>query len=340
MNKINFEIICSEELLKKIEEHCFSQTRTEVGGFLIGEIKDGKSIVTHVIKAKHTVAQMTQLTFTHKTWDAAFAERDKIAAGSELIGWFHSHPNFGVFLSDHDKFIQTQFFAQDGKVTIVVDPIKGKRGWFISQDKEVIPYAKEEDTTLEKLGLSETDSEVNMMAISGSNNNSGVSIAKVMVVAALFSIFSMLGGFLLANTANNSANQIANIEREISAIKYILDKNGLLVEQKIIAETPDPTSTKVVETPKPASPKVSKTPAAREKSPSPTKAPSVAKSTFTCYKGKEVKTITTSSGGLQKCPPGYSLDKPGVGPGTASPTPTSSPVESSLPTPTPESSST
>ena len=179
MNKSKFKIVCPDDLLKKIEEHCFSQTRTEVGGFLVGEIKDDQSIVTHIIKAKHTVAQMTQLTFTHKTWDAAFAEKDKIKPDAELIGWFHSHPNFGVFLSDHDKFIQTQFFAQDGKVTIVVDPIKGKRGWFISQDKEVIAYAKEEDTFIEKLGLSDSDSDENMMVVSSSNKGTGIGLSKV-----------------------------------------------------------------------------------------------------------------------------------------------------------------
>ena len=335
MDKAKFEIVCPQDLLEKIEDHCFSQTRTEVGGFLIGEIKDGQSIVTHVIRAKHTVAQMTQLTFTHKTWDAAFAERDKIAAGAELIGWFHSHPNFGVFLSDHDKFIQTQFFAQDGKVTIVVDPIRGRRGWFLSQNKEVIPYAKEEDTTLEKLGLSETDSDANMATVSGSNINSGVSLAKVVAVSAVFSVFSMLGGFLLANSLNNSANQIANLERDINSIKIILDQNGLLVAPALVPGTPDPTPTKAAESSKPVGSKTSKTPTATVKSPSSTKLPSVSKSSFTCYKGNEIKKLTTSSGSTPKCPPGYSLEKPGAIQPSAVPTPTKSPIEDAAPTPTP-----
>ena len=318
MNKSKFKIVCPDDLLKKIEDHCFSQTRTEVGGFLVGEIKDDQSIVTHIIKAKHTVAQMTQLTFTHKTWDAAFAEKDKIKPDAELIGWFHSHPNFGVFLSDHDKFIQTQFFAQDGKVTIVVDPIKGKRGWFISQDKEVIAYAKEEDTFIEKLGLSDSDSDENMMVVSSSNKGTGIGLSKVVAIAGIFSLFSMIGGFVLANSTNNAAKQIANLEREISVINFILDSNGLIPLTQN-PNTPDPTPTKPTATPNPSGAKASKSPSTPSKSPSPSK------SALVCYKGTEVKTVT---GGTPKCPAGFTSKQPGTTQPTATPAQPTGPAES------------
>lgn len=304
--------------MKKIEEHCFSQTRTEVGGFLVGEIKGDQSIVTHIIKAKHTVAQMTQLTFTHKTWDAAFAEKDKIKPGAELIGWFHSHPNFGVFLSDHDKFIQTQFFAQDGKVTVVVDPIRGKRGWFISQDKEVIPYAEEEDTFIEKLGLSDSDSDENMMAVSGSNKGTAIGLSKVVAIAGIFSVFSMIGGFVLANSTNNAAKQIANLEREISVINFILDSNGLIPVTES-SNTPDPTPTKPASTPNPSGTKASKAPSTPAKSPAPSK------SALVCYKGTEVKRVT---GVAPKCPSGFTSAKPGTTQPTATPVQPTEPAES------------
>jgi proteasome lid subunit RPN8/RPN11 len=128
------EIECSQELLNKLEEHCFSETKVEVGGFLIGKILENKTTVSRIVPAKHTVSKSTQLTFTHKTWDAILEEIKKSGTDDVLIGWYHSHPNFGVFLSDHDQFIQNNFFKEDGKVTIVVDPIRGLRGWFYSQN--------------------------------------------------------------------------------------------------------------------------------------------------------------------------------------------------------------
>jgi proteasome lid subunit RPN8/RPN11 len=305
MSKVSYEIVCSDELLAQIEEHCFSQVRTEVGGFLVGEMVDGKSVVTHVLRAKHTAAQITQVTFTHKTWDTAFAEMAKIKPDAELIGWYHSHPNFGVFLSDHDKFIQTQFFAPDGRITIVVDPIRGKRGWFISRDKEVVPYAPEEDTTLERLGESESDSDKNIPVITGSPTSGGISLGKVLAISAIFSLLSMFGGFTLANSSNSNAVQIGNLERDLSYVLRVLQDNGLTVqtvEPEIIVPTAPPTtqnptanpSSTVKSSPKAETPKSSTSPQATK--------------TIICYKaGAKNQNIVAVN---PKCPAGYTTTKP------------------------------
>lgn len=332
MDKVSFEIVCSDELLAQIEEHCFSQTRTEVGGFLVGEMVDGKSVVTHVLKAKHTAAQMTQLTFTHKTWDAAFAEMAKIKPDAELIGWYHSHPNFGVFLSDHDKFIQTQFFSTDGRITIVVDPIRGKRGWFISKDKEVVPYAKEEDTTLERLGESSSEAEENIPAIAASQSSGGIGLGRVLAISGIFSLLSMFGGFTLANSTNNGADQIANLERQLNYVLVVLQENGLGVptvdpqptEPAAPAE-PTVAPTKAATSPKPSA-KTSSSPKA-EAPKTPAK-PQNVKQTLICYKdGVAPKRVIAIN---PKCPDGYTKTNPGKAqPGPEAPkNPTTSPTPS------------
>ncbi len=340
MDKVLFEIVCSDELLAQIEEHCFSQTRTEVGGFLVGEMVDGKSVVTHVIKAKHTAARMAQLTFTHDTWDAAFAEMAKIKPDAQLIGWYHSHPNFGVFLSDHDKFIQTQFFASDGRVTIVVDPIRGKRGWFISRDKEVVPYAKEEDTTREKLGESASDPDENIPSIAAKQSAGGIGLGRVLAISAIFSLLSMFGGFTLANTSNNNSEQIANLERDLSTVIRILQDNGLepLIQPEIITPT-DPAAPVT-----PTDPKSPMTPA------SPSTAPAVPKSTVkstTAPKTQPGKTVNQTTKKTQvcysekgkvkqkviaanlKCPEGFTSKKPVIVTDNSKAVPTATPTGAS-----------
>jgi proteasome lid subunit RPN8/RPN11 len=252
---------------------------------------DGKSVVTHVIKAKHTAAQMTQLTFTHKTWDAALAEMAKIKPDAQFIGWYHSHPNFGIFLSDQDKFIQTQFFSTDGSVTIVVDPIRGKRGWFISRDKEVVPHGKEEDTTREKLGESSSDPDENIPAIAAKQSTGGIGIGRVLAISAIFSLLSMFGGFTLANSSNNSSNRIANLERDLSAVIGILQENGLVppaIQPEVVApsdptapEAPtDPTTSAVTS---PAAKPSAKATASTKPQPARTLNPVNTKKTITCY---------------------------------------------------------
>lgn len=227
-----FEIECSKELLEKIEEHCFSSTKTEVGGFLVGVVSDGKSKVTHVLKAKHTANTQSQLTFTNKTWETAFAEMSEISGDAQLIGWFHSHPNFGVFLSDYDKFIQNEFFNKDGMITIVVDPINGKRGWFISIDKEVRPYAEEENTELEKLGLDKAasngeNSKEFGVEMKSRSSGSGVSIGRTIAIAGVFSLFSLLANFAISGGQSADIdkiglqNQIDRLQDQITQLELL-----------------------------------------------------------------------------------------------------------------------
>jgi len=250
----NFEIVCTDELMSKIEEQCFSSTKTEVGGFLVGTIVDGKSTVTHVLKAKHTANTQSQLTFTNKTWETAHAEMGEIGSDAELIGWFHSHPNFGIFLSDYDKFIQNEFFYKDGMITIVVDPINGKRGWFISINKDVRPYADEENTTLEKLSgtkgkPSSPDEGINIKSASQSN---GISIGRTIAIAGIFSIFSILGSFLITGGQSGSIDQkglqsqIDNLRSQVAILQQQLspedvsEEDAPEVEPTVVNSQPAP----------------------------------------------------------------------------------------------------
>ena len=226
----------------EIENHCFSETRTEVGGFLVGTISGTNLEVTHVLRAKHTVAQMTQLTFTHKTWDTVFAELSKIDKDAKLIGWYHSHPNFGVFLSDHDKFIQSQFFGNDGQITIVVDPIRGRSGWFVSNDKQIEVLQEERDTKTEKLGGSDIVENIqNQAALVASTSD--LTWGRVVGVAAVFSVMSMIGGYLLGGTSGNSNSQIATLERQLAILSGQIQELSSRVDgvsPKVVAPTPKP----------------------------------------------------------------------------------------------------
>jgi proteasome lid subunit RPN8/RPN11 len=250
-----FEIVCTDELMNKIEEQCFSSTKTEVGGFLVGTIADGKSTVTHVLKAKHTANTQSQLTFTNKTWETAHAEMGEIGADAELIGWFHSHPNFGIFLSDYDKFIQNEFFYKDGMITIVVDPINGKRGWFISINKDVRPYAEEEDTKMEKLsGVKDKSTSPDRgIELKSATQSSGISIGRTIAIAGIFSIFSILGSFAISGGQSGSIDQ-KGLQSQIDSLRFQV----ALLEQQLypedvseeVAPEVEPTAVKTPSAPK------------------------------------------------------------------------------------------
>lgn len=144
------EVKCPPEIMELIEKHCFSELQVEVGGFLLGKHSDGVSEIKAAVKAEKTKQSQAQLTFTHETWDELHKFIDEQHPELELIGWYHSHPGFGVFLSDYDAFIQHSFFSGPQNVALVIDPLKGLRGWFISR-KEQVELLKEEKTDRDKV---------------------------------------------------------------------------------------------------------------------------------------------------------------------------------------------
>jgi proteasome lid subunit RPN8/RPN11 len=52
--------------------------------------------------------------------------RFPLDAEGRIVGWYHSHPGHGVFLSATDRATQSLWFAQEWKVAIVVDPVRGE----------------------------------------------------------------------------------------------------------------------------------------------------------------------------------------------------------------------
>ena len=246
-----FSINCSDEMMKKIEDHCFSETQIEVGGFLVGYLKDETSYVTNVFPAKHSIGAGTQLTFTHDSWSAIYEQLEKEPEGTSLIGWFHSHPNFGVFLSEHDKFIQSNFFKQDGKITIVVDPIRGRRGWFYSNAGKIETYKKEVPTTRDRLGVSDSNADQNIEAMLGAGKQ-GVSLLKVIAISGVMSLVSFIAGWSLttsANTGSASQTTVNQLLAEVDLIKAVLIQEGIGVPQVPTQPTEAPTP-KATATPK------------------------------------------------------------------------------------------
>ncbi len=132
-----------------IERHALSDTSVELGGILLGkECVDPASgepfvWITHSLEAKHYANTQASFTYTHDSWEEITRERDRRFPEYDIVGWYHTHPNFGIFLSHHDLFIHHNFFSQPLQVAYVVDPINQTRGIFQWRDggmKQVAGY--------------------------------------------------------------------------------------------------------------------------------------------------------------------------------------------------------
>jgi len=110
--------------------HAALTPEVEVGGVLVGylgEDSSGRFVhVQAVIRAEQAREQGAHVTFTHDTWNHIHGEMDSRHRGLEIVGWYHTHPGFGVFLSEMDTFIHENFFNQPHHVALVYDPLSGR----------------------------------------------------------------------------------------------------------------------------------------------------------------------------------------------------------------------
>lgn len=112
----------------------------EVGGILVGDVwrdENGPFIrVDDIIEALHAEESGTELTITHATWNHIHEQMDTIHTGKRILGWYHTHPNFGIFLSDRDQFIQQSFFNLPFQIALVYDPVRRVHGIFSWRDSK------------------------------------------------------------------------------------------------------------------------------------------------------------------------------------------------------------
>ncbi|HXT26247.1 MAG TPA: Mov34/MPN/PAD-1 family protein [Candidatus Eisenbacteria bacterium] len=118
------------EVLRQIRQHARSNSKTEVCGVLIGEESGNGMNITARIAGLNAAQAGTYVTFTQDTWEHIYKIKDKEYPDDRIVGWYHSHPGFGVFLSDHDTFIHKNFFSAPLQVAWVYDPHSDEEGCF------------------------------------------------------------------------------------------------------------------------------------------------------------------------------------------------------------------
>ncbi|MGD0570685.1 MAG: Mov34/MPN/PAD-1 family protein [Candidatus Sulfotelmatobacter sp.] len=123
-------LVVDSEVVRQIRQHARSSSKTEVCGVLIGQDRDHRIDVAACIEGQNAEEAGAHVTFTQDTWEHIYAVKDQKYPEARIVGWYHSHPGFGVFLSDHDTFIHKNFFSSPGQVAWVFDPHSDEEGCF------------------------------------------------------------------------------------------------------------------------------------------------------------------------------------------------------------------
>jgi len=123
-------VIMEAEVARQIRQHGRSSLKNEVCGVLIGREQGHTTFVEACIEGINAAQGGAHVTFTQETWEHIYRVKDERYPEERLVGWYHSHPGFGVFLSDHDLFIQENFFSSPQQIAWVYDPHSDEEGCF------------------------------------------------------------------------------------------------------------------------------------------------------------------------------------------------------------------
>lgn len=266
----NKNIYISQAVYKEIHKFTKNKTTNESGGMLVGSVIEefGKTniIINGFVEAKYCEATPTTLKFTHETWEYVHKEIEKKHKGKKIVGWIHTHPDFGIFLSEYDKFIHQNFFNEDYQVAYVVDPIQNIEGFYfwinekIEKCKGFYIYDKtgvniEVDVEKEEINEKEEVSFFNV-------KNILIAILSVVVVFLIFSNISTNNKLeeiekqqkTLADSANQSlsymqqiiwsqSSEIEGLSGDIEELKAKLIEAGIIVEPSTSEDKTEDNST-------------------------------------------------------------------------------------------------
>ena len=123
-------VVMEAEVARKIRQHARTSMKAEVCGVLIGNTDHERMTVEACIAGINAAQGGAHVTFTQDTWEHIYKIKDKEYPDHKIVGWYHSHPGFGVFLSEHDLFIQQNFFSNPQQVAWVYDPHTDEEGCF------------------------------------------------------------------------------------------------------------------------------------------------------------------------------------------------------------------
>jgi proteasome lid subunit RPN8/RPN11 len=121
-------VFISQDALDRIRQYASSDLSYELGGVLVGRIARASRRwfveIRDFIAASKGVSRRASFEFTNEAQAHIHDELTTRFPDQKVVGWFHTHPGYGVFLSSADQFIDEHYFNDKHHIAIVLDPTK------------------------------------------------------------------------------------------------------------------------------------------------------------------------------------------------------------------------
>ncbi len=127
-------VFLSQLALKQIATHSYSNLDCEVGGALLGRPYQFDDEIYLDVRAAIPAVTADQgpvhFTFTADAWAQLHKDRMQRYPDYDIVGWFHTHPDLGVFYSSDDVIVHSAAFTLPWHVGIVIDPLRKETALF------------------------------------------------------------------------------------------------------------------------------------------------------------------------------------------------------------------
>ena len=137
-------VLLHQTALLQINAHSRSRLDCELGGALLGHAYRYKTgVVVEVRAALPAVSSdhgPVHFTFSADSWARLHRDRTAHYPQLDIVGWFHTHPDLGVFYSSDDVVVHSAAFTQPWHAGLVVDPVRQEAAFFGWVDGALRPF--------------------------------------------------------------------------------------------------------------------------------------------------------------------------------------------------------
>lgn len=119
----------AESVISRIADHADIglESEREIMGLIIGNIyrdDGGEYAVVQDIITADLISDEVSVRFDPEGMEGMFDELDEMGCGTSVVGWYHSHLDYGCFMSKTDIETQDGIFGGETGFALVIDPVR------------------------------------------------------------------------------------------------------------------------------------------------------------------------------------------------------------------------
>lgn len=142
------ELVFTRAAAKQIKEFTdwgkqTERNRVEQQGMLLGQVystPDGFIGLVEFVVLSEAVGNSVYIESAHSEWSEMDRVMDEENARRKYklvkVGWWHTHPNMSIFMSETDKTTQRNYFNENWQFAAVLNPQHMKWGAFVGEKSE------------------------------------------------------------------------------------------------------------------------------------------------------------------------------------------------------------